>query len=110
MFHFPSFLIGYVSGVGTTLLAKRFAPALSELATAGYGFTDSLSAALAARMEDLEDALAEARARATAGRAAAAPPPKARVLRAVPKRPAAKAPRRRSAKKRKTASRRRKQA
>lgn len=101
MFHLSSFLLGYVSGAGTVLFARHFSPALSELAAAVYGLTDSASAAVAARFEDLEDLLAEGRARATAERRARPAPARAKVLHAVPRPPA-----RRRAGKRTSASRR----
>lgn len=85
MFHLPSFFIGYLSGAGTVLLTRRFGPAFSELATAGYGLADSLSATLAAGLEDVEDLLAEARSRASAVRSAKEPPRRAAVLRVAPK-------------------------
>jgi hypothetical protein len=98
MFHVPSFLLGYVSGAGTVLLARHFSPALSELVTAAYGLVDSASAAVAARFEDLEDLLAEARARATAERGARPAPARAKVLRAVPRTASKTATRRRGGK------------
>jgi hypothetical protein len=99
MLHVPSFFIGYLSGAATVLLARRFGPAFSELAAAGYGLVDSLSATLASGIEDVEDMLAEARSRASATWATQEPPRKARVLRRAPATAAAKKSRRRSAKK-----------
>ncbi len=63
-FHLPSFLLGYGAGAGSVLLAKRLRPLLVELAAAVYGLVDSLGARVAMQREDLEDLLAEARARA----------------------------------------------
>ena len=51
-------------GAGAVLLLPRLRPVLVELATAAYKFADSVSARLAMRREDLEDVLAEAKARA----------------------------------------------
>lgn len=106
MFHLSSFVIGYLSGAGTVLLARRFAPAFSELATAGYGLADSVSAMIATGLEDVEDMLAEARSRASAARGANEPARKVRVLRTARSAAPAKKPRRRATKK--TGSTRRK--
>ncbi len=99
MLHVPSFFIGYLSGAATVLLARRFGPAFSELAAAGYGLVDSLSAALASGIEDVEDMLAEARSRASANWAPPEPPRKGRVLRPAASTPTAKKSRRRSTRK-----------
>ena len=63
-FHVPSFLIGYGAGVGSALLAKRIRPLLLELATEAWRIADRVGAQAAMRREDLEDLIAEARARA----------------------------------------------
>lgn len=63
-FHLPSFLIGYVSGGATVLLARQLRPLVVELATAGYRLVDAVAARFVARREDFDDLLAEARARA----------------------------------------------
>lgn len=60
----PSFLLGYGAGLGTALVGQRLRPLLVELATVLYRFADSVAAHAAVRQEDLEDLLAEARARA----------------------------------------------
>jgi hypothetical protein len=65
-FHWPSFLIGYGAGVGSAALSRRFRPLMLEVATTLYRTFDSLAAQLVMRREDLEDLLAEARARARA--------------------------------------------
>jgi predicted RNA-binding Zn ribbon-like protein len=62
--HIPSFLLGYGAGAGTVFLAKRLRPVLVELATTGYRFFDTIGARAAMTQEDLEDLLAEAKARA----------------------------------------------
>ncbi len=63
-FHFPSFALGYGAGAGSVLLAKHLRPVLLELATAGYRFVDAVVARTAMKKEDLEDLVAEARAKA----------------------------------------------
>jgi hypothetical protein len=62
-FHFSSFVLGCAVGAGAVLLAPRIRPVLVELATAAYKFLDTVSAQLAMKREDLEDVLAEAKAR-----------------------------------------------
>lgn len=63
-FDLPSFLLGYGAGAGTMLLGKRLRPLLLELATLIYRLSDSVMAKASMKQEDLEDLLAEARARA----------------------------------------------
>jgi len=63
-FDLPSFLLGYGAGAGTVMLGQRLRPLLVELATVFYRFADSVMARAAMKQEDLEDLLAEARARA----------------------------------------------
>jgi hypothetical protein len=63
-FHFSSFLLGCAVGAGAVLIAPRIRPVLLELATAAYKLMDTVSAQLAMKREDLEDVLAEAKARA----------------------------------------------
>jgi len=63
-FHFPSFLIGYGAGAATVAFWSRVRPLALELATAAYRFVDIVAARAAAKREDIEDLLAEARARA----------------------------------------------
>ena len=62
--HLPSFVLGFGAGAASAVLYKRARPLLLELATAGYRLADAVTAKLAMRREDLEDLLAEARARA----------------------------------------------
>ena len=64
LFHLPSFLLGYGSGFATAVLAPKLKPVAMELATACYRVLDALVVGTARRREDLEDFLAEARARA----------------------------------------------
>lgn len=66
-FHWPSFLLGYGAGASTVLLGKHMRPVLVEMATAAYKFVDVVAARTAMRQEDLEDLLAEAKARARKG-------------------------------------------
>ncbi|AKF84865.1 hypothetical protein SAMN05443572_101922 [Myxococcus fulvus] len=63
-FHLPSFLLGYTAGAGTVMLSKHLRPLLVELATAAYRFGDMVMSRTAIKQEDLEDLLAEAKARA----------------------------------------------
>lgn len=59
-----SFALGFVAGSATTLASKRLRPLLLDIATALYRFGDEMVAKAVTRREDLEDLLAEARARA----------------------------------------------
>jgi hypothetical protein len=70
-FHLPSFLLGCVTGAGIKALAPRLRPLLVEVTSAGYAVLDVVRAQLARRREDLEDLLAEGRARVTQRRRAA---------------------------------------
>ncbi|MCY1044560.1 hypothetical protein OV208_24805 [Corallococcus sp. bb12-1] len=63
-FDLPSFLLGYGAGASTMLLGKHLRPLLVEVATAGYRFVDKVAARAAMKQEDLEDLMAEAKARA----------------------------------------------
>jgi hypothetical protein len=63
-FHVPSFLLGFASGAGSAVLAPRLRKLTVELATTAFRLADGLSVRLARKREDLEDILAEARARA----------------------------------------------
>jgi len=64
-FHWPSFLLGYGSGLATALFADRLRPVLVELGSMVQQLLDSAGTAVAAGREDFEDAVAEAKARAT---------------------------------------------
>lgn len=77
-FDLPSFLLGYGAGAGTVLLGKHLRPLLVEVATAAYRFTDMVAARVAMKEEDVEDLLAEAKARARGG-AHPRPPDEARA-------------------------------
>lgn len=62
-FHLPSFLLGCAVGALAMPVIRKLRPALVELATAGYHLAESGMAAIVSRREDLEDLLAEAKAR-----------------------------------------------
>jgi hypothetical protein len=64
MFHFGSFALGYAAGVSTAVLAPRLRRLGLALATAGFRMVDALAVRAAQKREDLEDLLAEAKARA----------------------------------------------
>lgn len=66
-FDLPSFLLGYGAGVGTMLVGRHLRPLLVEVAAAGYRFVDLVASRVAMKEEDLEDLLAEAKARARGG-------------------------------------------
>jgi hypothetical protein len=64
MFHLGSFALGYAAGVSTAVLAPRLRRLGLALATAGFRMADALAVRAAQKREDLEDLLAEAKARA----------------------------------------------
>ncbi len=98
-FHLPSFLMGCVVGAVAVPVMRKLRPALVELATAGYQLAEGGIAAIVSRREDLEDLLAEAKARVwpeprplPAARTAASPAKRSRPRtrkRRVTRRPAA---------------------
>jgi hypothetical protein len=63
-FHWPSFLLGCAAGAAGVLFAKQLRPIVLELATAAYEISDAIAARAATWWEDVDDAVAEARARA----------------------------------------------
>ena len=63
-FHWPSFLLGCGAGAASVLFAKQLRPIVVELATAAYQFSDAVAARAATWWEDIDDAVAEAKARA----------------------------------------------
>jgi hypothetical protein len=65
-FHWPSFLLGYGAGLGSAAFSARLRPLALEVATTVYRALDGLAARLVMMREDLQDFLAEARARARA--------------------------------------------
>lgn len=83
-FHWPSFLLGYGAGIVSTVVAQRMRPVLTELASAGFELLEAVAAKMAMTREDLDDIVAEARARARGGaaddaaEAEPAPAPKAK--------------------------------
>jgi hypothetical protein len=62
-FHLPSFLLGCGAGYAARSLSDHLRPVLLELATAGYRLAGAVTARTVRAREDLEDVLAEARAR-----------------------------------------------
>ncbi|HZU98035.1 MAG TPA: hypothetical protein VFF73_15130 [Planctomycetota bacterium] len=62
--HVGSFLLGVVVGATGATLAKRLRPVGVELLSLGYRFADAAQTRLAMGREALEDAVAEAKARA----------------------------------------------
>jgi hypothetical protein len=62
--HLGSFLLGSVVAAGGIALGPRLRPIFVDLATAAYRSMDRLGSRLSIAREDLEDSLAEARARA----------------------------------------------
>ncbi len=62
-FHLPSFFVGYAAGAGSAMAWDRLRPLLVEVAAATYRGFDAAVARLVVVREDVEDILAEARAR-----------------------------------------------
>jgi hypothetical protein len=62
--HLGSFLMGCAVAAGGMALGPRLRPILVDLAAVAYRSIDRLGARLSVAREDLEDTLAEARARA----------------------------------------------
>jgi hypothetical protein len=62
--HLPSFLLGYGAGVATVWAGRELRPVIVELTGAGLKIGDALTAWIGTWREDLEDLIAEARARA----------------------------------------------
>ncbi len=77
VFHAGSFALGFASGYATARLAPRLHRIGLELLTIGVRLADGLAVRAAQKREDLEDLLAEAKARARGevGVVAAEPPP-----------------------------------
>ena len=69
VFHFGSYTLGFASGVAAAKLTPRLRKLGLELATVGFRMFDGLTVRMARKREDLEDLVAEARARARARRA-----------------------------------------
>ena len=63
-FHVPSFALGYAAGFSTHLVARHLRPLIVEVASAVFRMVDLVVERTAMRGEDLEDLLAEAKARA----------------------------------------------
>jgi hypothetical protein len=62
-FHLPSFALGYAAGVGSAVAWDRIRPVLVQVAAAAYRAFDAATARVVMVREDVEDILAEARAR-----------------------------------------------
>jgi hypothetical protein len=63
-FHWTSFVLGYAAGAGSAMAWDRVRPLLVEVAAATYRAFDAAAARVVMVREDVEDLLAEARARA----------------------------------------------
>lgn len=63
-FSFSSFALGFVSGYATARLMPQLRPLLVEVLSVVYRVADGVAVQAARRREDLEDLVAEARARA----------------------------------------------
>jgi hypothetical protein len=63
-FHLPSFLLGCATGVALKALAPRLKPLFVHVAAVGFRLADAVRTQAARRREDLQDLIAEARARA----------------------------------------------
>jgi hypothetical protein len=62
--HLSSFVLGYAAGAATAVVAPRLRPLFLEIATGVYKLGDAAVLRVARAREDVEDLLAEARARA----------------------------------------------
>ncbi len=62
-FHFPSFVLGMGAGAAAVVVGRHLRPVLVEVASAAYQVADALAARVYVVQEDVEDILAEARAR-----------------------------------------------
>jgi hypothetical protein len=78
-FHLPSFLLGYASGAATVLIGQQLRPLAVEVVAAAYQAADAVAARVAMLREDVDDMLAEARARARGRTARAARGPRRRA-------------------------------
>jgi hypothetical protein len=58
-------MLGYALGAASVVVRRQLRPVLLEAATMAYRFADAVVTRAAQKKEDLEDLLAEARARAT---------------------------------------------
>ncbi len=72
-FHLPSFVLGCAAGYAAKSVSGHLRPLALELASVAYKVADAVATRLVRRKEDLEDLLAEARARVK--RAPTAPAP-----------------------------------
>jgi hypothetical protein len=74
-FDLPSFLLGCAVGATGAALAPRLRPLVLEMATGVYRLGDAVARRVARAREDLEDLLAEAKARARGWRGEPSPAP-----------------------------------
>lgn len=65
-FHFPSFALGFAAGASSVALRPHLRRIAVEMVTAGCRVADAIGVRLARSREDLDDLVAEARARARA--------------------------------------------
>ncbi len=63
-FHFTSFMLGVGVGAAGVVVGRHLRPVAVEMAKTAYQITDAISARMAIMQEDVDDMLAEARARA----------------------------------------------
>jgi hypothetical protein len=63
-FHLPSFLLGFVAGNVTGYFARELRPVAVDVATAGVQLWDAAWSRIVGFGEDVEDVVAEAKARA----------------------------------------------
>ncbi len=74
-FHLPSFLVGCGVGFASRSFAQHFRPVVREIATLGYRLAGAVTTRASRAREDVEDLLAEARAKAAGKTIDAGPPP-----------------------------------
>ena len=76
-FHLPSFALGFGAGAASVTVARGVRPLIVALATAIVRGIDSLAAHMASLQEDVDDLVAQSRARAhTRSRMPSRPPPR----------------------------------
>ncbi len=71
-FSLTSFALGFAAGAATVVIGRQIRPVLLEVATAAFQVGDAVTARVAMLQEDLDDVIAEARARARNARSRAA--------------------------------------
>jgi hypothetical protein len=70
-----SFALGCAVGAGAAVISPRLKPLVLELATLGYRSAEALASRVGVAREDIEDLLAEARARARGPQSPPSPAP-----------------------------------